>query len=412
VVCILCADGFVLDDQMRKMSKSLGNVLDPSTLINGQPSASVEDAPVVESSGGKKKPIKVAPPGAPLGVDLLRLWVASSDFASDVSIGKTVLGKTSEGMKKLRESARFILGNIQDLSPNDVVPHASLSQLDRYTLSLLSSFASSVTHSFERWEFREVVQQILAFNSSQLSAFAFDLSKDRLYAEAPNSPLRRAAQTVLLHALVVLTKSLAPLVPHFSEEIYQHVPASLRSYFHADDGIQQSSTPVDAADSVFMHGWMGRALGDEWANDALTARVDAARRVRSHATKLLERVRQERKAISSFAGAQMHITVASDSQLYRDLSALGPELTTLLSINQCTLLDSPVLLDETGGDDANCMRVNETSSDSVPAALLLRFSPAVGSKCPRCWLFTPDATTQQPCCRRCQAVLQAHTQTA
>ena len=200
-----------------------------------------------------------------------------------------------------------------------VVAYADLPQLDRYTLGLLESHAAAVTAAYESYEFKEVFSLLLSFNATNLSAFVFELAKDRLYAEAPDSASRRAAQTVLLRALVVLTKSLAPIVPHFAEDVYQHVPAQLKQYFHsAAAAAPAAAAPATSAttetgaeaagaahDSLFMHGWLEDASSGGWSDPVLAGRVNAARRVRSHVTKLLERVRQEHKSIGNFSEAQV-----------------------------------------------------------------------------------------------------------
>jgi len=197
------------------------------------------------------------------------------------------------------------------------VAYADLPQLDRYTLGLLESHAAAVTAAYESYEFKEVFSLLLSFNATNLSAFVFELAKDRLYAEAPGSASRRAAQTVLLRALVVLTKSLAPIVPHFAEDVYQHVPDQLKQYFHSGAAAApttaapatSATTGAEAAeaahDSLFMHGWLEDASSGSWSDPALAGRVNAARRVRSHVTKLLERVRQEHKSIGNFSEAQV-----------------------------------------------------------------------------------------------------------
>lgn len=271
------------------------------------------------TGGGKKSKTKKPPASSssdPLGVDLLRLWVGSSDYSGDVSIGKSVLSKMSEAMKKLRHSAKFMLGVLDDFTPADMVPYAQLSKIDQYVLHTMQLYAHDVTQAYDAYAFKEVISLLLQFNSQTLSAFVFDLSKDRFYADASSSPSRRAAQTVLLHALITFTKSVAPILPHFAEDIYQHVPAAIKPCFRGqtDQHTQTHSTGVMPLDSVFVHGWlspspssvssMSPSPSPSWTNPSVYASVSSARRVRSHVTELLERIRQNKK-IANFTEAKV-----------------------------------------------------------------------------------------------------------
>jgi isoleucyl-tRNA synthetase len=358
-----------------------------------------------------------------------------------VSIGKTVLGKTGEAARKLRQSARFMIGCIDELPAARVAPYASLGALDRYTLGLVSAHARTVTDAYEQLDFKGVFALSVSFNAVQLSAFLFDHAKDRLYADKADSDARRNVQTVLLHALVVFTKSLAPIAPHFAEEIYQHVPLQLRPLFRDESINDGTATPAaaeqEAEDSLFMHGWLSSACSPAWVDDELAASVESARRVRSHVTKLLERVRQGQcqsasaaqqgnVKLGSFSEAEVTLELAGSSTLYRDLAErLGSqELNTLLTTARTHIvaLAEPLPVPEAGSaaDSASSSSssadggagasfeelVSEAGSDGQLTGLRIRFAPAKGSKCPRCRLFTEDATEEEPCCARCRAVLQ------
>jgi len=310
-----------------------------------------------------------------------------------------------------------------------------LGPLDRYTLGLVSSHARAVTAAYERFDFKDVFATSVAFNAVQLSAFLFEHAKDRLYAERAGSPSRRAVQSVLLHALVVFTKGLAPVAPHFAEEIYLHAPAQLKSYFHDAEAVADQRVPASQGegDSLFLHGWMGPAGSEQWEDSSLAASVDAARRVRSHVTKLLERVRQAQKkadknsasfTLGSFSEAEVSVELAADSALHRDLAeVLGEqELNMLFGTARASIvaLKEPLTLPvassstEAGAGEAASADpsalfedlVSETGSDGQAVGVRIRFAPARGSKCPRCRLFTTDATEEEPCCARCRAVLQ------
>lgn len=397
------------------MSKSLGNVIDPVVLIEGQAAASVEDAPAsadsaaAASGGGKKKGGKKAPavskPGEALGVDLLRLWVCSTDYSGDVSIGKTVLAKTGDAAKKLRASARFMLGCLNGLEARDVQPFSALPLVDRYLLHLLTEYAREVTAAYEAYSFKDVFAALQSFNSAQLSAFFMDINKDRLYADAADSPSRRAAQSALLHALVVLTKSLAPVAPHLAEDVYQHVPFSLRPFFHSPN-IPALTLPEGVSDSLFIHGWITTPA--EWRNDSLAACFESARRVRSHVTKLLESLRQDSKLIANFSEAAIDIEIDLQSPLARELAQLGDDLNLVLTAARTRLI-APGSSDAAAQNapESWSLTVTETDSSGAQTPLVLRFSPAPGAKCPRCRRMAEEVNEQQPCCARCTAVLRA-----
>lgn len=189
--------GFVLDGQGVKMSKSLGNVISP--------------ADVVEGKG--------------FGTDVLRLWVASSDFTSDVSVSDGILRQTNEVLQKVRNTCRFALGNLGDYDhARHSVPYRELSALDRYALHLLSRYCSEAHIAYDSLNFSKIYHLLVRLVPVDLSAFYFDVVKDRLYCESEGGRARRSTQTTLHHVLGCLTKSLAPIAPHLAEEIALHYP--------------------------------------------------------------------------------------------------------------------------------------------------------------------------------------------
>lgn len=189
--------GFVLDGQGVKMSKSIGNVISPTDVIE------------------TKK----------LGTDVLRLWVASSDFTSDVSVSDNILMQTGEVLQKLRNTCRFMLGNLGDYDHRrHSVPYSELSMLDRYALHMLSRYCSEAHAAYSSLNFSKIYHMLVKLVPVDLSAFYFDIIKDRLYCEAEGSRVRRSTQSALHHLLGYLTKSVAPIAPHLAEEIAQHHP--------------------------------------------------------------------------------------------------------------------------------------------------------------------------------------------
>jgi isoleucyl-tRNA synthetase len=215
--------GFVLDEKGHKMSKSLGNVVDPDAIING----------------GKNKKMHPA-----YGADTLRLWVAGVDYTSDVSIGDGIIKQTSDTYRKLRNTLRFLLGSISDFNPaTDTVPFERLPSLDKFMLGKLTETFASVDQAYTSYQFYKASNQINQFAVNQLSNFYLDISKDRLYISSPDDSRRRSCQTVLHHVFEQVVLMMAPLVPHMAEDAYQNLP-------HLPSEV--SSSPP----SVFERGWL------------------------------------------------------------------------------------------------------------------------------------------------------------
>jgi isoleucyl-tRNA synthetase len=187
--------GFVLDGEGRKMSKSLGNVVEPEKIMKQY------------------------------GADILRLWVASVDYQADVRISDDILKQIAEVYRKWRNTFRFLLGNLTDFDPQkDKVPYEKLTELDRYTLSKLQRLVARVTQAYDAYEFHQVYHQVHQFMTVFLSQFYLDVLKDRLYCESKDSLIRRSAQTVLYELLLSLAKMVSPIVPHTAEEVWKYAP--------------------------------------------------------------------------------------------------------------------------------------------------------------------------------------------
>ncbi|MGH0142373.1 UNVERIFIED_CONTAM: hypothetical protein FKN15_077812 [Acipenser sinensis] len=203
-VMTLVVHGFTLSDAGDKMSKSLGNVVDPDVVINGGQDPSLSP---------------------PYGADTLRWWVAESNVFSEVTIGPSVLNAAHESINKLRNTLRFMVGNLRGFEPQK---HSVSSQemfvIDQYMLHLLQEFSIKVTDAYTEYDFGKVIRLLQAFVSRDLSSFYFSIIKDRLYCDAESSHQRRSCLTVLDEVLDAVTRSIAPILPHLAEEIYQHTP--------------------------------------------------------------------------------------------------------------------------------------------------------------------------------------------
>jgi isoleucyl-tRNA synthetase len=274
--------GFVLDEQGRKMSKSIGNVVDPSIVINGGKNQKEEPA---------------------YGADVLRLWVSSVDYSSDVPLGKNILKQMADVYRKIRNTARFLIGNLHDFDPaKDAIAYQDLPELDRYMLHRMTEVFAEVKDAFETYQFFRFFQTVQNFCVVDLSNFYLDIAKDRLYISATDSYRRRSCQTVLAIALENLAKAIAPVLCHMAEDIWQNLPYS---------------TPYK---SVFQAGWV--QVEEEWKHPEMSELWQKLRKVRGEVNQVMEEARKN-KAIGSSLEAKVLLYV-SDSVLREKLAEMNP----------------------------------------------------------------------------------------
>ncbi|MEO0373771.1 MAG: class I tRNA ligase family protein, partial [Cyanobacteria bacterium P01_A01_bin.17] len=322
----------------------------------------------------------------PYGADVLRLWVSSVDYASDVPLGKNILKQMSDVYRKIRNTARFLLGNLHDFDPaQDAVNYADLSQLDRYMLHRMTEVFAEVTDAFETYQFFRFFQAVQNFCVVDLSNFYLDIAKDRLYISAPDDARRRSCQTVLAIALENLARAIAPVLSHMAEDIWQALP------------YEKSHT------SIFAAGWV--QLEDNWQQADLAATWTQIRQVRQDVNKVLEEARSA-KTIGSSLEAKVQLHVA-DHNLQQTLADLNPasdqetngidELRYLFLASQVELLDS--------NDFAKTAQYSSKSD-----TLTVGVTPAQGHKCDRCWNYSEHvgASSQHPLlCERCVDVIES-----
>lgn len=284
--------GFVLDEKGQKMSKSLGNVIDPMLLINGGKNPQTEPA---------------------YGADVVRLWVSSVDYSGDVPLGKTILGQMADVYRKIRNTARFLLSNLFDFNPaTDTLPYEDLSELDHFILHRWCEVAQEITAAFESHQFFRFFQAMQNFCVVDLSNFYLDISKDRLYISHAQSPRRRQCQTVLCILLENLAKGIAPVLSHMAEEIWQHRPYA------------------PAPSSVFAAGWI--TWDPQWHRPDLLPMWTQLIQIREEVNKALEGART-RKEIGASLEAQVILTVG-DPELYGILMSRRELLRYLLIVSQ------------------------------------------------------------------------------
>ncbi|NEQ31573.1 MAG: isoleucine--tRNA ligase [Leptolyngbya sp. SIO4C5] len=353
--------GYVLDEQGRKMSKSLGNTVDPAVIIEG-------------GKNQKKDPA--------YGADVLRLWVSAVDYSSDISIGPTILKQIADIYRKIRNTARFLLGNLYDFDPaQDAVPYEQLPELDRYALHLVNEVFSNVTQAFETYQFFHFFQAVQNFCVVDLSNFYLDIAKDRLYISAADSVRRRSCQTVLAIAIENLAKAIAPVLSHMAEDIWQNIPY--------ETGYQ----------SVFESGWV--RCESQWQAPKLAAQWQELRFVRQEVNKVLEQARAAKEIGSSLeAKVLLYVT---DAELRHRLASMNPEnaiaedrphvdeLRYLFLVSQVELLESSD-------------RLQGLKFSSESDALGVGVVAADGEKCDRCWNYSThvgESAADPALCERC-----------
>ncbi|MFM7469565.1 MAG: isoleucine--tRNA ligase [Vampirovibrionales bacterium] len=354
--------GFVLDEKGQKMSKSLGNVVDPNQVTDT------------------------------LGADVLRLWVASVDYTHDVRIGKTMLQQLADAYRKIRNTTRFLLGNLADYDPaQHRVSYESLGMLDRYVLARLSQVVTLLTQAFDRYEFHQFYQLLQPFCVIELSSLYLDIHKDVLYCHPVGHPQRRAVQTVMEMLLRVLTALSVPVMPHLAEDIFQHWTPSLK----ATPALAQEQAHLESA---MLLPWP--VLPEAWqAPDVLLAGVQLLG-FRDHVNKLVEQLRSESK-LASVGETVIHVAFSD---------TVDPSLKHQLMHAQTLLVDVCMLADVVFTFPEGSESLGSLTTDT---GLVLTALKTTYTKCERCWRHMPDvgdhayAETHATICGRCAEALHA-----
>ncbi|GMU07409.1 isoleucine--tRNA ligase [Corallococcus caeni] len=334
--------GFVVDGQGEKMSKSRGNTVAPDKVIQQY------------------------------GAEVLRLWVAASDYRNDVRLSDAILKGLSEGYRKIRNTLRYALGNLHDFDPaKDAVPADKLLPLDQWARGRLAQVAARVRQAYEDYEFHLVYATVVDFCANDLSAVYFDILKDRLYTAKQGGPARRGAQTVLHEMLTVLLPLLAPVMSFTAEEAWQHLPG-------------------ERAKSVFLAGFaeVKAAMPPE-----LEARYTKLFVVRSAVQGVLEVARRDKRIGASL---EARVVLSATGTVREVLEAHLAELPGLFIVSQ-------VELEETPSDSAKALDVSQTFGDG--AALSVEVLPAQGQKCPRCWVYSEAVGQGDDVCLKCREAL-------
>ncbi|KAI9306408.1 tRNA synthetases class I-domain-containing protein [Cunninghamella echinulata] len=351
----LITHGFALDEHGRKMSKSIGNTLDPDLIIDG----------------GKDKKKNPA-----YGSDVLRMWVANCEYTRDVSIGPNIIAQISETMRKIRVTARFMLGNLNDFTYENRIKYEDLKEIDKYMLHELYKFDQAVKYSYDNFMYNRAMQYIQNFTTSQLSSFYFDVIKDRIYNDEANSVSRRTAQTVLYEILQIYTTALSPVICHTAEEIYE----------------QYRSKTEQPETSIFKVGWYNQ-VNPLWDNQELESKWAVLKDLKNQVNQVLEEARQE-KEIRSSQEADVNIIIKKDTPTGQIIHTMNDsELASLLLTSRVQIIEEENLL----SSDKEYKREMQLGTDKTNC--MIKAKKSAGYKCPRCWNF--HSIEMDSLCNRC-----------
>ena len=338
--------GFVLDGEGRKMSKSLGNVMIPAKIMNQ------------------------------LGADILRLWVASVDYQSDVRVSEPILKQVAEVYRKIRNTFRFLLGNLADFNPEtDALRYEDLREVDQFMLVKLNKLIKQVRTSYGKYEFSGIYHAVNNFCTLDLSAFYLDFAKDVLYIEKADNKDRRAIQTVLYESLVALTKLVSPILSHTADEVWEFIPGV------EEESVQLTDMPDDK----------------EFENaDELLKKWTAFMKLRDDVLKALEEARNE-KIIGKSLTAKVTLYVNEESRGL--LNSIDEDMKQLFIVSAFevagTLEQAP-----------------ESALNLETAAIVV--TKAEGETCERCWVVSKEVGTnpEHPTlCPRCASVVKESSST-
>jgi isoleucyl-tRNA synthetase len=335
--------GFVVDAEGRKMSKSLGNVVAPSEVIDKY------------------------------GAEILRLWVSATDYREDIRISENILKQLSDAYRRIRNTSRFILGNLFDFDPAlDKVSHKAMPEIDRFALHKLQHLVEKTLKAYDEYEYHVIYHALYNYCTLDLSAFYLDILKDRLYTSPPKSVARKSAQTVMYLLMDSLARLMAPLLPFTADEIWKHMPAI-----------------KDKASSV--HLTLLPAVNSQWKDESLAKKWEKILQVRAEATKALEEARIEKRIGHPLDAA---VIISAKEDLYDVLKPYAEDLRFIFIVSHVALLKNEKL-------------DGSFESENI-AGLSIKIEVAAGEKCERCWVHETSVGSNKEhpsICGRCQKAL-------
>ena len=335
--------GFVVDGKGKAMSKSSGNGIEPKELIEAY------------------------------GAEIVRLWVICEDYTDNIRLSKEILQRLVEAYRRIRNTCRFLIGNINDFNPaSDAVSYEDMTEIDRYILHLLQDLIKRVRRGYDEFEFHSVYHTIHNFCVLDLSAFYLDILKDRLYSSAPNSKSRRSGQTAMHILLETIVRLMAPVLSFTADELWQYLPKI-----------------KDREESVHMAQFI--PVNEKYLNNDLSLRWETILSVKKEVTKVIE---LERAAKNIGHSLDAHVILSLPEDLIPVLTPYRDELRRVFIVSKVDLLTSG--------------QINgSVEAERIPG-LKIKVVPSADQKCERCWVHddTIGTSDKHPnVCQRCYSVL-------
>ena len=334
--------GFVVDGSGKAMHKSSGNVIAPEDLIKDY------------------------------GAEIIRLWVAGEDYRDNIRLSNEILQRLTEAYRRIRNTCRYILGNLNDFDPEvDQVPYQQMQELDRLALNRLWELNKRVLKAYENFDFHLVYHNLHNFCVLDLSSFYLDIIKDRLYTSPEKSVARRSGQTAMNEILEVLVRLMAPILSFTADEVWQHMKGKER--------------PMSVHADLFV------PVSDSYKDAELTRRWENIIAVRKEMTKALELARKEKEIGHSLDAS---VTLGLSSELMEKLSPYQDQLRYIFIVSSVDMVETNEIEDG-------------LKSETIPG-LKIKVSPSSDPKCERCWVHDPtvgDDNNQPTICKRCLKAL-------
>jgi len=341
--------GFIVDGKGKKMSKSIGNVIAPREIIEKY------------------------------GADILRLWVASSDYKTDIRISSKILDQLVEIYRRIRNTARFILGNLKDFNPKkDQISYDKMVELDRLVLNNFENLKIRVNKHYEEFEFHSLYHEIHNFCSVDLSSFYLDIIKDKLYTAYSGSLERRSCQTVLYKILNDLVKLIAPVLSFTAEEIWQHL---------------REIQDIEA--SIFLAPWP--EINEKYIDKKLEQKWEKILKIRKDVLKALE-IKRAEGFIGNSLEAQINI-YTEEKEIYDYLSSFESQLNALFIVSKVKIFYKEKIIFS-----------NMCTGIEIPA-VKIEVEKAPGEKCERCWCYSEyvkEDKEYSTICEKCAKVIHNH----
>lgn len=331
--------GFVTDENGRKYSKSSKNFEPPEKMLEKY------------------------------GADILRLWVSAVDYRGDIALSGEILDRISDAYRKLRNTFRFLLGNLDGFSPEDAIAVSEMEEIDRWILHRLGEVADQVEEAYRTYEFHTIYHKVVQFCTVDLSNIYMDITKDRMYCEAPGSKARKSGQTAYWMVLKALIEMMAPIISFTCEEAWEHLPGG-----------------KDEAKSVFLSTFPTEAR--KWRNEELGATWEELLSIRQEVQKAMEKVRAPRgkkKEGQIGSSQEADVIVMAEGKTLELLKKYEPKLAELFITSRA--------------------KVEERRVDGE-ATVDVKVRVAEGGKCPRCWNFWIPVDVESELCPRCLEVMQ------